>query len=148
METRRQVEGETLEKILKDHGEWLSSDGESGTRADLSATDMAGADLSGANLAEAYARKAHLENANLEGADLTRANLREANLQRANLKNARLQLTNLLDADLRGADLTGVKGMTEARMRQPVVDEHTKLPPLQRGKMPQLKTEKLLKPDE
>lgn len=148
MVAHRHIDSASLERILRDHRAWLKSQKESGVRADLSGASLKGADLAGIDLREAYARTANLEKANLEGADLTQANLREANLRFANLRGARLHLTNLLDADLRDADLTDARGMTEARMRQPVVNERTKLPPLQRGKMPQLKTEKLLKDNE
>jgi len=148
MEEDQEIDAGSLEKILSDHNDWLRTRKESGARADLSIKDMRGVDLSEANLAEAYARSANLERANLQGADLSRANFREANLRGANLKRACLRLTNLLDADLRDADLTDAQGMTEARMRQPIVNEHTKLPPIQRGKMPKLKTEKLINDDE
>lgn len=142
----QEIDAESLEKILRDHDEWLRTEAESGKRADLSIKELKGIDLSHANLAGAYARNANLERANLEGADLSRANLREANLRAANLRGARLRLTNLLDADLCDADLTDAQGMTEARMRQPIVNERTKLPPIQKGKLPELKTEKLIKP--
>jgi len=142
------MEAEVLERVLRDHREWLRTDKESGRRADLSVKDLRGAELAGADLREAYVRNANLERANLEGANLTRANLREANLRGANLKGAHLRLTNLLDADFREADLTDARGITEARMRQPIVNEQTKLPPIERGKMPRLKTQKLIKDDQ
>ena len=66
-------------KILKDHNDWLSTDGKSGARADL------------------------------RDADLRRADLRDADLRRADLRRADLSGADLRDADLRRADLSGAK---------------------------------------
>ena len=60
-------------KILKDHKLWLDSDGEKGTRANLSR----------ANLSEAYLSEANLSGANLSRADLSGATLSEAYLSGA-----------------------------------------------------------------
>lgn len=86
-----------LNKILRQHGLWLSSNGEDGTRADLR-----GADLRKVNLS-----KADLRGANLSGANLYRANLSGADLSWANLHGADLSWANLSGADLFGANLIG-----------------------------------------
>lgn len=74
-----------LGEILKQHKEWLLSNGEKGKRADL-----LGADLRGVNLRDE----------NLLGADLLGADLRGADLRGADLRGADLRRVNLLGADL------------------------------------------------
>ncbi len=64
-----------IEKILKNHKEWIDTNGNRGNFADLSETNLIKANLSGANL----------RGANLIGADLIGANLRGADLSGANL---------------------------------------------------------------
>ena len=89
------MDKEQLDKILADHAEWLSTDGASGERADLTGANLYGANLTGADL----------RRANLYEADLRRANLRRANLYGANLTEADLGSANLTDVDLRGTNL-------------------------------------------
>ena len=78
---------EQLDKILAEHAEWLSTDGASGKRADLSGASLSGTNLSGANL----------RGANLYGADLSGTSLYGANLYGADLSG-----TSLYGADLYG----------------------------------------------
>ena len=72
------MDKDKLQKILKDHQNWL--DGNGGKCADLRWADLRWANLRGANLTGA-----NLTGANLTGADLTGANLRGANLTGADL---------------------------------------------------------------
>ena len=100
---------EKLNKILRDHKEWLE-DHKKGTCANLNEANLCGANLQGANLRGANLRGANLQGANLNeanlcGADLCRANLRGANLNEAHLYGADLSGANLNEANLRGADL-------------------------------------------
>ena len=109
-----------LDKILKDHAEWLL-DGRKGKRANLT-----GADLSGANL-----RRADLRNANLRGANLSGANLQEAQLDRAWLDDADISGANFRDAKLEQTALNHVKNIREALgfkfcdLRMTLFDEET-----------------------
>ena len=73
-----------LTKILKDHSEWKTSNGTSGSRANLCGANLYASDLAGADL---YG--ADLYGANLAGADLAGANLYGANLYGANLAGAK-----------------------------------------------------------
>lgn len=75
-----------LEKILKDHKLWLESEGEEGSKADLTDANLRGADLVYTDLRGANLRRANLRGAALIGADLTDANLTDANLRDANLR--------------------------------------------------------------
>lgn len=86
---------EVLNKIIKNHEEWLRTNGNEGERANLSGADLSGADLRYANLSEA----------DLSGADLSKANLSEADLRYADLSGADLNKANLRRADLSGANL-------------------------------------------
>lgn len=91
---------EELEDVLEEHRRWVNSDGEKGSRADLS------------------------------GADLTEVDLTDACLNRADLSDADLTEANLWRAHLRNADLSGTKGLrtqalaqantTDATLPQPV----------------------------
>jgi len=69
------MEKEVLEKILKDHLEWLNNSGcckrADLKRADLSGADLSGADLKRADLSGAYLSGAYLSGAYLSGADLS-----------------------------------------------------------------------------
>ena len=96
-----------IEKILKNHKEWIDTNGNRGDFANLSGADLSGADLSGANLSGANLIKADLSGANLIKADLSGANLSGANLIKANLIKADLRGANLRGANLRGANLSG-----------------------------------------
>ena len=85
-----------------------------------------------ANLRESIFQNANLRRAKLQKADLGKADFRQSNLERACLKNANLHRTVLygaslvkadisgadLDrADLQKADLTGIKGMSNAKLK-------------------------------
>ena len=78
---------EKLDKILKDHKDWLSNENK-GRRADLQEANLRGADLHWANLRGANLRGADLQEANLRGADLRGADLHWANLRGADLQEA------------------------------------------------------------
>jgi uncharacterized protein YjbI with pentapeptide repeats len=100
-----------LAEILDQHRIWVETNGESGTKADLTGVNLSKADLTGVNLQEA-----HLHRANLSGADLSMANLRGASLVQADLRD-----TNLLGAELRGvnfmgATLYGAEGLWVGRL--------------------------------
>jgi len=126
----RTISQEDLAAILKAHAEWVVSEGERGTRADLSGAmlvkatftgvDLSEADLSNANLRGADLRNASLIGARLIGAELNEADLTDASLYQAIVSGARLQearltkaflvetkldAATLWSADLRGADL-------------------------------------------
>ena len=92
-----------LEKVLKEHENWLKGIG--GQRADLRHANLQGSDLRHANLQGSDLRDANLQGANLRDADLQDANLQGANLRGADLRDADLQGANLRGADLRDADL-------------------------------------------
>jgi hypothetical protein len=120
-----------LDMILREHGEWVKSEGSSGKRADLSEADLENANLRGANLSGADLRDAKLGGAELSGAQLggrqltiwssieenfavrhvkwtkPGANLSGADLSSASLTNADMSATNLTKADLEDANLTG-----------------------------------------
>jgi uncharacterized protein YjbI with pentapeptide repeats len=87
---------EELEGILREHKEWLESEGEERKRADLSTKSLISAHLPGVDL-----RRADLSEVDLREADLSQADLREANLSKADLGGA-----DLSEADLRGADFS------------------------------------------
>ena len=127
----------SLANILKNHKQWLKTNGRSGERAVLDDADLSRADLSAANLQEARLNatklsganlscKANLREAKLEGADLSGANLQDANLEKAllwgaDLPGAQLQEANLLKArlygaNLEGADLTDAKGLLSGQL--------------------------------
>lgn len=64
-----------LQKILDEHKLWVTSMGESGSRANLSGANLCGADLFGAYLCGANLSGANLCDANLCGANLSGAKL-------------------------------------------------------------------------
>ena len=67
-----------LDTVLEQHSLWLSTEGQSGQRAELGRANLLGADLYEANLIQA-----DLSGADLDGADLSGANLYGANLRGA-----------------------------------------------------------------
>lgn len=96
----RIISNQELEQVLSQHHSWLSSNGKSGVKADLSYTDFEGRSLIGAKL-----QMVNLEQANMKGAVLLRAHLQGANLQGANLQGAILQWANLQKVNLKGANI-------------------------------------------
>jgi hypothetical protein len=103
-----------LKKILKDHIQWLNTNGKEGVRADLTGANLKGADLTRAFLAEANLIRAclagaNLFGANLEGADFSEANLEGANFSEANLRNARLNNTKAKEANFCKTNLSGAE---------------------------------------
>jgi len=79
------IENGELQQILRDHAEWLSSDGTRGARAELDGCDLRNADLKNADL-----RRASFARANLAGADLSGALLWGATLEGSDLTGAKL----------------------------------------------------------
>jgi hypothetical protein len=87
-----------LDKILKDHADYLAGNG--GRKANLRGANLRGADFQYADI-----RYTNLQYANLRGADLRDADLQYANLRGADLRDADLRDANLRGADFRYADL-------------------------------------------
>ncbi len=80
-----------LQRVLQEHRRWLESDGQDGSRADLSLQDLRGRSLAGADLRAALLRDTRLQDAGLEGADLRDAEgLLPDQLAGSNLKATRL----------------------------------------------------------
>jgi len=100
-----------LAEILDQHRIWVESNGDSGTKADLSGVNLAKADLTGVNL-----QGAHLHRVNLCGADLSMANLRGASLVQADLRNANLLGTELRGVNFMGATMYGAEGLWVGRL--------------------------------
>lgn len=104
-----------LPDMLASHRNWLESDGQKGSRADLSDRSFAGSVLCNVNFERAYLRRV-----NLSGADLRNANLRDTDLRDANMESTDLRGTDLSGADLTGASLDkctlgpSTKGFVEA----------------------------------
>lgn len=88
----------SLADVLALHKIWLESDGQRGSRADLSDGKFVGSVLCGMNF----------ERADLRRADFSNADLRNANLRNADLSGAVLVGTDLRRADFSGADLTDI----------------------------------------
>ena len=76
-----------------------------------------------ANLVGANFENGELQRAHMDSADLSNANLRHCNLSAAIFTG-----TKLTKADLRGADLSHASGLTEAQLREAILDAGTKLP--------------------
>ena len=102
----KKISPEDLSTILKDHSLWLRSDGQKGSKADLSGTDLSEAALSETNLMLANLSRARLCGASMVLIDLSQANLSRADLSDADLSGADLLLSNFFHADLSGADLS------------------------------------------
>lgn len=94
-----------INEILRDHKEWVESNGGEGKRANFRGIDLRGADLHDACLFEVDLRGADLHWANLCGAYLFGADLRNADLCGADLHNAILCNANICSANLCGSDL-------------------------------------------
>lgn len=108
-----EVRSETeLDKILKEHKDWVHSGGQKGAQAKL-----LHADLHKASLASVDLRGADLTGANLEGADLTEAKLANPSFA-SNDPGKQTKLTGavLIDADLTQADLSGAD-LSQARFK-------------------------------
>ena len=73
---------------------------------------------------------AFLRRTDLTDAVLVRANLAGADLSNADLRGADLDEAVLTGTVLNGADLRGAKKLTEAQVRQAIIDEGTRLPEL------------------
>ncbi len=102
----KKISPEDLNRILKDHSLWLRSDGQKGTKADLSGTDLSETALSETKLMLANLSHARLSGAAMVLIDLSQADLSGADLSDADLSGADLLLTNFSHADLSGADLS------------------------------------------
>ena len=100
------MEPKEIKKVLDLHLKWYNTNGEEGSRANLS-----GADLSLAYLRGAHLSVANLSGVDLRGADLSRAYLSGANLSRADLRGADLRGAHLRGANLSRADLRGAYGI-------------------------------------
>lgn len=116
-ELKRKLDPKELERILRDHEEWVASGyPESDTRrADFSDCDLAGAHLMGRNLTRAVFRGAALEGAWLNKANLSHVDFRKANLRGARLRDANLLETEFQNSDLQAADLTGTQNTLSVR---------------------------------
>ncbi len=101
----RKVSEEELKRILAEHDKWIETEGEKGSRADLSNSDLQEANLTNANLQEAYFFEANLQQAYFTEANLQQAEFAGANLQKAFFDSANLQGALLADADLQNAEL-------------------------------------------
>ena len=95
-----------LDKILKDHQEWLL-DNSKGERANFSGANLSGANLSGSDLKCANFWGADLSNADFSKANLTNANLSRADLSRTIFKDANIRYSSLTFTCLVGADFSG-----------------------------------------
>jgi uncharacterized protein YjbI with pentapeptide repeats len=151
----RRLSTDQLKQIIDDHRAWLDSDGERGTKADLShaeiegalwRADLRGADLSYAllrsvNLDHAQLQRANLRHADMTGASLWQADLRDADLRSASLRAAKLDHADLSGADLHGTDCTGgsfwgarldvaatrhALGLTAAQLEHALIDDSTR----------------------
>ena len=106
-------------RILKQHRQWLETDGVEGQRADLEDANLrrAGFELARlyfANLCDADLRGTDLEDANLQNADLRDADLRNANLRNADFRCAKLQGAEL-DTNIRNCwSFAGAKFASDA----------------------------------
>ena len=114
-----------FDEILRQHNEWLISDGKEGRRANLHSLDLrhivfgdanlqqsnmrativSGVDLSRAILVEADLTEATLEGVRAIGANWSRINLSNVNLTNANLAQTNLSYANLFRTNLFSANL-------------------------------------------
>src|SRR5579864_183093 len=100
-----------LQEAVENHGVWLDSYGEAGTRAEFSGKNLEYADLVDTRLPDAFLHKT-----NLKGADLTLTDLRGATLVQANLAEATLLGTQLQQSNLQAADMHGATGLLSAQL--------------------------------
>lgn len=130
-------DNELLKKLLIEHSQWVTSDGEEGTQLcssnlkpllekherwlsqsggkqlDLSKMNLQQSNLSGCNLEKVRFIESNLSGADLSFTILRRCNLRKANLRQANLSYADLtkssiQRADLIEANLQDAELQNV----------------------------------------
>ncbi len=108
------------------------------TRADFRGAKLSGADLRGVNFfysdfVGADLQGADLRRVDLSGADFRKVNFKGAKLTNAILGGARLNQANLSEAelvgvDLRHADLSESIGLTQAQLKNIIVDGKTRFP--------------------
>jgi len=110
-----------LNKILKEHKLWLSSERKRGKRANLINADLSNVDLTNANLSNACLIDANLTNVNLTNANLINADLSNVDLTNANLTNANLTDAYLINANLTNANLTNAN-LTDAYLTYAIMD--------------------------
>ena len=99
------VTQDNVAEILRQHVEWLKSEGKEGRQADLSGANLTGANLIKANLTKANQGDVNLTEAELQAADLTEVNMSWGSLNKATLSGAKLQRADLSEANLRWANL-------------------------------------------
>lgn len=71
------VKSQHIFNIIRNHGEWISSNGAKGERLDLSGADLrcaklSGCNLDGADLSNTSVKHADLHGSNISGSDLSR----------------------------------------------------------------------------
>ena len=105
--------GQTLADTLALHKIWIESNGQQGSRADLSDEKFVGAVLRGMNFERAVLRKADFSNADLRNADLS-----EAVFVRADLRGTDFSGADLTDISMRNCNAgPAAKGFAEAYMK-------------------------------
>jgi uncharacterized protein YjbI with pentapeptide repeats len=110
--------GRTLADTLALHKIWLQSDGQQGSRADLSDGQFVGAVLCGMNFERADLRRADFSNADLRHADFRHADLSEAVFVSADLRGADFSGADLTDISMRNCKAgPAAKGFAEALMK-------------------------------
>lgn len=98
----------SIKQIIRDHVEWVATNGKKGDRADLSKTDLSRMDLSSVNLSAADLSYAVMPAVNLSRSEMIMADMSYADLRGANLDRAVLRGIKLARATLDGASLVGV----------------------------------------
>lgn len=99
------------------HKIWLESDGQAGSRADLSDRGFAGSVLCGVNFERANLRRADFSGADLRNANLRNSDLTEAVFDKADLRGADFSGANLTDLSFRDSTIgPTTKGFPEALM--------------------------------
>ncbi len=110
--------GQTLADTLALHKIWIESNGQQGSRADLSDEKFVGAVLRGMNFERAVLRKADFSNADLRNADFRNADLSEVVFVRADLRGADFSGADLTDISMRDCNAgPAAKGFAEAHMK-------------------------------
>lgn len=101
------LSNEELEAIIKQHEDWVETEGKIGEQANLNKINLACTNLSNRNLEGIKLSGSNLYKANLEGTNLKKATLRGSIFVQANLKNAKLNSAILEGAVFRKADCCG-----------------------------------------